>query len=123
MDKKRKSGVHIDQEEGVFWVINILQMMIQNNYFEKAVLTHPDSVPDMENAIPASLYHKCSTDAKPQHQYCPARADSWCAYQKAVATKQNYNNPPAFDQEIQNLLQPIYGELTDEKLLERWNSD
>ena len=83
------------------------------------MLTHPDSVPDMKNAILASLYHKCSTDAKPQHQYCPAGADSWCAYQKAVATKQNYNHPPAFDQQIQDLLQPIYEELTDEKLLER----
>ncbi|KAG5880222.1 hypothetical protein JTB14_014727 [Gonioctena quinquepunctata] len=73
----------------------------------------------------ACVLHECSylwippTDAKPQHQYCPAGADSWCAYQKAVATKQNYNHPPAFDQEIQDLLQPIYEELTDEKLLER----
>lgn len=83
------------------------------------MLSHPDSVPDMKNAILATLYHKCSTDAKPQHQYCPAGADSWCAYQKAVATKQNYNHPPAFDQEIQDLLQPIYEELTDDKLLER----
>lgn len=95
------------------------QLSLLSSYFKKAVLTHPDSVPDMKNAILASLYHKCSTDAKPQHQYCPAGADSWCAYQKAVATKQNYNHPPAFDQEIQDLLQPIYEELTDEKLLER----
>ncbi|KAG5883373.1 hypothetical protein JTB14_009071 [Gonioctena quinquepunctata] len=72
----------------------------------------------MKNAILASLYHKCSTDAKPQHQYCPA-SRFMVAYQKAVATKQNYNHPPAFDQEIQDLLQPIYEELTDEKLLER----
>ncbi|KAG5865616.1 hypothetical protein JTB14_025789 [Gonioctena quinquepunctata] len=95
------------------------QLSLLSSYFKKAVLTHPDSVPDMKNAILASLYHKCSTDAKPQHQYCPAGADSWCAYQEAVATKQNYNHPPGFDQEIQDLLQPIYEELTDEKLLER----
>lgn len=95
------------------------QLSKLSSYFKKAILTHPDSMTDMKNAILASFFHKCSTDAKPQHQYCPAGADSWCAYQKAVATKQNYNHPPAFDDEVQGLLQPIYEELTDEKVLER----
>lgn len=85
------------------------------------MLAHPDSVSDMKKAILASLYHKCSTDAKPQHEYCPAGADSWCGYQKAVAAQQlhNFKHPPAFDDEVKDLLQPIYEELTDEKLLER----
>lgn len=34
------------------------QLSLLSSYFKKAVLTHPDSVPDMKNAILASLYHK-----------------------------------------------------------------
>ena len=85
------------------------------------MLAHPDSVADMKKAILASLHHKCSTDARPQHEYCQAGADSWCGYQKAVATHQlhNFKHPPAFDEEVKDLLQPIYEELTDKKLLER----
>ena len=69
----------------------------------------------------ASFYHKWSTDAKPQHKYCPAGADSWCGYQKAVASDKlrNFKHPLAFDQEVEDLLKPIYEELTDEKLLQR----
>ncbi|KYQ59592.1 hypothetical protein ALC60_01383 [Trachymyrmex zeteki] len=97
------------------------QLSKLSGYFKKAVLAHPDSVADMKKAILASLYHKCSTDAKPQHEYCPAGADSWCGYQKTVATDKlhNFKHPSAFDEEVKDLLQPIYEELTDEKVLER----
>lgn len=97
------------------------QLSKLSGYFKKAVLDHPDSVGDMKKAILASFYHKCSTDANPQHEHCPAGADSWCGYQKAVASDQlhNFKHSLAFDKETQDLLQPIYEELTDEKLLER----
>lgn len=56
-----------------------------STYFKKAVLDNPDSVPDMKNAILSSFFHKCSTDAEPQHDYCPAGNTSWCDYRKAEA--------------------------------------
>jgi len=85
------------------------------------VLGNPDSIPDMRKAILATLYHKCSTDAKPQHQYCPTGADSWCSYQKAKAKKESahFKHPPAFDEETLNILKPIYEDLTSDDTLER----
>ena len=118
---KRKRAKKSDQPAVKPLQFTEAQLSKLSGYFKKAVLAHPDSVADMKNAIPASFYHKCSTDANPQYEHCPAGADSWCSYQKAVATGQlrNFKHPPAFGQEIQDILQPIYEKLTDEKLLER----
>ena len=118
---KRKRSKKSDQPAGKPLQFTEAQLSKLSGYFKKAVLAHPDSVADMKKAILASFYHKCSTDAKPQHKYCPAGADSWCGYQKAVASDKlrNFKHPTAFDQEVEDLLKPIYEELADEKLLER----
>ena len=45
----------------------------------------PD-VSEMKREVMATLHHRMSSDAKPQHQYCPVGADSWCKYQKESAS-------------------------------------
>jgi len=55
-------------------------------YYGLAIRRHSNSVQDMKNAIWATYYHYASTDQNPQHEKCPNGADSWCAWQRALAT-------------------------------------
>ena len=48
------------------------------SYYGMAVRRHSNDVPAMARANWASLIHSTSTDAKPQHQYCPSAPDTWC---------------------------------------------
>ena len=95
-----------------------------SSYYQSAVLNNFNSVPDMKKAILASFYHKCSTDEKSQHQYCPistTEKESWCPYWRAEAKGilKDYKHPPAFDEETQEVLKSIYEDLTSDELLER----
>uniref|UniRef100_A0ABD2VY27 Uncharacterized protein n=1 Tax=Trichogramma kaykai TaxID=54128 RepID=A0ABD2VY27_9HYME len=75
----------------------------------------------MRKEIWAGFYHKISTDKQPQHLHCPLGADSWCKYQKLKATNnlKGYKHPPALDEEAQEILKPIYNDLTKDELLQR----
>ena len=50
-------------------------------YYARAVWSNTD-VGLMRKAVYASIHHCYSTDAYPQHQYCPEGADSWCFYKR-----------------------------------------
>ena len=75
----------------------------------------------MKKEIWAGFYHKISTDKKPQHSYCPACPESWCKCRKSEAegTLNTFEHPPALDNEAQEILKPVYEELTADNLLER----
>ncbi|EDW52717.1 GM19327 [Drosophila sechellia] len=67
---------------------------------------------------------KMLLEAKPygydlRHEYCPPGEDSWCGWRKAEATGEEYTHPPALDEDVQQVLKPIYDDLTTEDLLER----
>ncbi|KAL7287172.1 hypothetical protein TKK_0018606 [Trichogramma kaykai] len=85
-----------------------------STYYGLAVLRNKDSIEDMRKEIWAGFYHKISTDKQPQHLHCPLGADSWCKYQKLKATNnlKGYKHPPALDEEAQEILKPIYNDLT-----------
>lgn len=90
-------------------------------YYQLAILQNSESVEGMKKAIWCTYYHMSSTDSNPQHEFCPTGVDSWCKYRKAEAENKlkNYKHPPAFDNDIQELLKPIYEDLTTDDLLER----
>lgn len=88
-------------------------------YYGLAIRRYPDSVEKMEKEALAALYHNCSTDAKPQHHYCPSGEDSWCKWQQAQAKNEKYRHPAAFDDETFSMLKPIYDDLTSHDLLKR----
>ena len=92
-----------------------------STYYGLAIRRHPDSLEDMKKEIWAGFYHKISTDKKPQHSYCPTGPESWCKYRKSEAegTLNTFEHPSALDNEAQEILKPIYEELTAENLLER----
>lgn len=75
----------------------------------------------MRNEIWAGFYHKCSTDANPQHDRCPEGADSWCKYNvtKATGKVDEFKHKPALDESVQDLIRPVYEALTVDDLLER----
>ncbi|KYN07998.1 hypothetical protein ALC62_01024 [Cyphomyrmex costatus] len=92
-----------------------------STFYGLAVLRNANSVDDMRTAIWATYYHKCSTDANPQHTFCPEGTSSWCKYRKAEAdnTLHQFKHPPALHEEVQSVLKPIYDDLSSDDLLKR----
>jgi len=96
-------------------------MLELSTYYELAIRRNPNSIKEMRNDIWATFYHKISTDAKPQHSFCPPGAESWCKYRVAQASgkQEEYKHPPALDDDIQPALKSIYEDLTTDDLLWR----
>ena len=72
----------------------------------------------MRKEIYATLYHKISTDEKPQHDKCPVGEDSWCSWQKAKAspTLDIYTHKPAMPMQVFDAVQNIDEDLTKDLL-------
>lgn len=93
-----------------------------SRYYGSANRNNCDSVQKMKDAIWSTFFHQQSTDAHPQHEKCMSGEKSWCPYQRALATtgvenfKHDYFPLP---QDVIDAIEPIYKDLTDEKLLER----
>ncbi|KOC61814.1 hypothetical protein WH47_06152 [Habropoda laboriosa] len=68
-----------------------------SKYYGNAIRNNKNNTEAMKNAILATLYHKCSTDAYPQHQFCPEGTDSWCSWQKAKSDKKLNDYKPRTD--------------------------
>lgn len=81
-----------------------------------AIQRHPDSLDNMRNEIWAGFYHYISTDDAPQHQYCN---EEWCKYLKAQKHKTPFKHEPALNSEVQELIKPVFDQLSNEELLTR----
>lgn len=90
-------------------------------YYGLAIRRNSDSVENMRSSIWATLDHKLSTDAEPQHDKCPIGEDSWCSWRRAKATNTlaEYNHKPPLPIQVYEAIQPIYEELTNQDLLTR----
>ncbi|EFN73762.1 hypothetical protein EAG_00480, partial [Camponotus floridanus] len=89
-------------------------------YYGLAIRRHCNSIEDMKKAIWATLYHKISTDEKPQHHFCPEGPKSWCAWQlqKAIVGNTNeFKHNPAMSDEVFKAIKPVYEELSRDDLL------
>ena len=85
-------------------------------YYGKAIREHKGNVRKMQRATLAILYHKLSTDKKPQHKYCPS--NSWCKYKNrtgAAPFKHQKPLPAAVGQAIL----PLFQRLSEKTLLEK----
>ncbi|MEG7524040.1 MAG: hypothetical protein M3H12_13215, partial [Chromatiales bacterium] len=94
------------------------------DYYGMAVRAHPGNISAMHDAVWATFDHVSSTDEKPQHDRCPVGVDSWCFYQKALATGQkpgphraNVHTP--LSPEVAIHVKDVYTRLADKSLLER----
>ncbi|XP_029177754.1 uncharacterized protein LOC114945652 [Nylanderia fulva] len=90
-------------------------------YFGLAIRRNHNSIENMRREIWATLYHKLSTDEKPQHDKCPPGKDSWCKWQLAKATNKlaEFKHKPALPQMVFDAIKPIYEELSSDDLLKR----
>ncbi|KAL7290794.1 hypothetical protein TKK_0015538 [Trichogramma kaykai] len=84
--------------------------------YSLAIQRYPDSLAEMKREIWAGFYHMISTDAEPQHTYCNS---DWCKYLKAQDGNVVFKHKPALSAEVQELVKPVFEQLTDEKLLRR----
>jgi len=77
----------------------------------------------MKNAIWATFHHYSSTDKNPQYTKCPSGADSWCAWQRALAADDLasfHHDYEPFPNIVVKHIKPIYEELSNDELLERY---
>jgi len=91
-------------------------------YYGLAIRRNCDSVKKMNDAIWATFLHYKSTNDDPQHHKCPAGADSWCEYQKALATtgiEDFHHDYEPFPDEVITAIKPIYEDLSKDELLQR----
>lgn len=80
--KQRKKSVLGGQKKLTDKVITRLQF-----YFRRGITRKVNtSEEDMRNDIMSSFEHCSSTDDNPKHHLCPKSTDSWCFYQKALAS-------------------------------------
>lgn len=91
-------------------------------HYSLAIRNNSNSVGDMKRAIWATLYHEASSDANPQHEYCPSGSDSWCVWRQAEAKGTleafTHQKPPLHDAVI-TAIKPVYEDFTADALLER----
>ena len=94
-------------------------------YFTNAIRNN-STVPDMQNAILATLDHCSSTDDEPRHGRCPQGEDSWCFFQRAISNgvpTEHFHHADEIStplcQLVVDKIQGIYTTMSDEKLLRK----
>ncbi|GBN40781.1 hypothetical protein AVEN_204459-1 [Araneus ventricosus] len=65
------------------------QILLIQKYYGLAIRRNT-SVVEIPKSIWAIYFHKLSTDAKPQHGLCPMGSDSWCGFNKSLASGEKY---------------------------------
>lgn len=91
-------------------------------FYGLAIRRNLNSVPDMRNAIFATLDHYCSSDESPRHDNCPSGADSWCKWRQAEAKNElaTYKHGArVIHENIEKHIRPIYEKLSNKELLTR----
>lgn len=73
----------------------------------------------MKKAIWTTFYHKCSTNEKPQHIYCPSREDSWYKLYRVEVTNKlaEFNHDPPLYEDVQKTIKPIYEDLSPKEFV------
>ena len=74
----------------------------------------------MSEATWAILKHYSSSLIKPQHECCPVGKDSWCSYQRDIATGRKTHQPTKhpFSEAIVEELTPLFSRLASVSFLE-----
>ena len=94
-------------------------MDIIQNFYGKTICDYKGDSSGMSRATHAILKHYSSTLENPNHEDCPAGKNSWCSYNRDVASGTNYHQPiknslpPAVVAEIQ----PLFDRLGSKEFL------
>ena len=89
------------------------------NFYGKAIRDNKGSAAAMSKATHAILKHYSSTPDNPQHEDCPHGKETWCSYNRDLATGQTTHRPikDAFPQAVVNAVQPTFDRLGDTNFL------
>ena len=97
-------------------------MRLQQCY-RYAITASGGDTDSMRDRLWATLFHCMSTGKEPHHTPCPRGANSWCFYQRALATDEE---PPSHELHIKHSLAhvaeamvPVYRHMSDPNLLKR----
>ena len=94
-------------------------MDIIQNFYGKTICDYKGDSSGMSRATHAILKHYSSTLENPNHEDCPPGKNSWCSYNRDVASGTNYHqpiknpSPPAVVAEIQ----PLFDRLGSKEFL------
>lgn len=90
-------------------------------YYGNAIRSNKDSFTDMRKAVWAIYYHKCSTDIKPVHDFCPQGPTSWCAYQKAKSAGKlkDFKHVKVMPETVMEAIKKVFCDLSHPDLLKR----
>jgi hypothetical protein len=97
-----------------------------SDYYGKAIRDNQGKdIESMRKACLSGLKHITSTNTNPDHEYCPTGRDSWCFYNRAIATN---TTPPdhntmlvhmSLDKSGLERVTHLYEDLTSDQLLQK----
>ena len=98
--------------------------MYYQRMYRRAIVNNVGDCDGMRSAVWATLFHCLSTDDDPHHTRCPTGEDSWCFYQKAIATDEepgphteHIHHP--LDYPVAEAMVPVYKRMSDLNLMKR----
>ena len=93
------------------------------NYYGYAIRNNTNDIEKMEKAIWAIFYHSIQGENEPceiQHQFCPQGKNSWCRFQRDIASNTTtYNQRKCLPAIFRPELKYIFERLSDYELLSR----
>ncbi|GFY00006.1 integrase catalytic domain-containing protein [Trichonephila clavipes] len=94
------------------------------HYYGNAIRCNSTSVKEMRKAIWAVWGHSCSTDDEPIHWFCPTNPNTWCKYNAAINNNlQNYKHKPSVAKAVQDVIKPVFADLSHPALLKKCLGD
>lgn len=90
-------------------------------YYGNAIRQHKNSLSDMRKAVWAIYFHTRSSDSEPLHSFCPTGNESWCRYNKAIASGivEQFVHKNILPNSTMDVMKPIFNDLSHPKLLSR----
>ncbi|KAJ4447696.1 hypothetical protein ANN_09704 [Periplaneta americana] len=89
------------------------------NYYGMAIRQNVNSAENMRKAVWAVLFHISSSDDKPNHGLCPEGRNSWCKYNKAKATGEQFAHKRPLPHTIVEVIKDVFRDLSDIQLLKK----
>ncbi|GBN79607.1 hypothetical protein AVEN_228022-1 [Araneus ventricosus] len=90
-------------------------------YYGNAIRKNKDNLLSMRKYIWAIWMHFVSTDADPQHHFCPTGENSWCKYNQAKFKNslEKFKHKSSVPRAVMDMIKPIFKALSNPTLLKR----
>ncbi|GBN04481.1 hypothetical protein AVEN_129694-1 [Araneus ventricosus] len=90
-------------------------------YYGNAIRKNKNNLFSMRKDIWAIWMHFVSTDADPQHHFCPTGENSWCKYNQAKFKNslEKFKHKSSVPRAVMDMIKPIFKALSNPTLLKR----